>query len=208
MSGSDIKACGFCLVHHLNLPPLKTAVIVWKHGGDRNIHAAGEVGGSGGGGGLGWGALLSPDWLLKQPRSHFVREESRTCRGCWQSVLRISGPEARQPLILHYILIYLAAVQKGISIANYTHTERRWKGSKITNHRLASSPLSLCACVCVRCLFIFVVFFLLCIEPLMLLSIFYQRAEEKKYPLRNQLDPNRGLKKSFSINYLSDKQQF
>lgn len=65
-----------------NLPPLKTSVIVLDaaDGPDRNIH----VGGGGGGavaaaGGGGVAHLL--DWLLKQPRSHFVQKESRTCRG-------------------------------------------------------------------------------------------------------------------------------
>lgn len=68
-----------------NLPPLKTSVIVLDAADspDRNIHVGGGGGGAGaaaGGGGRGGSRLL--DWLLKQPRSHFVQKESRTCRGC------------------------------------------------------------------------------------------------------------------------------
>lgn len=64
-----------------NLPPLKTNVIVFPvaDSPDRNIHAGKE---GGGGGEVGGRVCVSLDWLLKQPRSHFVQKESRTCQGC------------------------------------------------------------------------------------------------------------------------------
>lgn len=67
-----------------NLPPLKTSVIVLDAADspDRNIHVGGGGGGAGAAGGGGGGCSRLLDWLLKQPRSHFVQKESRTCRGC------------------------------------------------------------------------------------------------------------------------------
>lgn len=74
---------------------------------------------------------VSLDWLLKQPRSHFVQKESRTCQGCWQSVLGISGPAARQSLIPHCIVIYLLCILRGFPTKKYTRSDAG-NGQKIS----------------------------------------------------------------------------
>ena len=132
----SLQRVSFCLVQHLisllwrrtslSFPPLTAPIGIFMEEEVEEVLLV-EVEG-----------CASLDWLLKQPRSHFVQKESRTCQGCWQSVLGISGPAARQSLIPHCIVIYLPAVLKGISIWNSTHRD----AGSVQNHKSSFGSLS------------------------------------------------------------------
>ena len=76
----SLQRVSFCLVQHLISLPFEDEYhchFPVADSPDRNIHV-----GEGGGVCVCVCVCVSLDLLLKQPRSHFVQKESRTCQGC------------------------------------------------------------------------------------------------------------------------------